>query len=141
MLEESEANNAFGGKPFFIMEPIMDKPELLKNIEFAKALDLVDMVEYQPGQVVSRTFAQNPFLSLTLFAFDKGEGISAHTVSADALVLILDGEATINIDGEIIKATAGQTVAMPAGKPHGLDAEKPFKMLLFVVRPPQKIGL
>lgn len=118
----------------------MDKPELLKNIAFAQALDLAGLVEYQEGQVVSRTFAQNPFLSLTLFAFDQGEGISAHTVPADALVLILDGEAKITIGGEVIMATAGQAVAMPAGKPHALDADKRFKMLLFVIRPAQKIG-
>ncbi|RJX35875.1 MAG: cupin domain-containing protein [Desulfarculus sp.] len=119
----------------------MDKPELLKNIEFAKALDLAGLVEYQPGQVVSRTFAQNPFLSLTLFAFDQGEGISAHTVPADALVLILDGEARITIAGEQIYARTGPVVAMPAGKPHALDAEQRFKMLLVVVRPPQKMSL
>lgn len=118
----------------------MDKPEFLKNIAFAQALDLAGLVEYQEGQVVSRTFAQNPFLSLTLFAFDQGEGISAHTVPADALVLILDGEAKITIGGEVIMATAGQAVAMPAGKPHALDADKRFKMLLFVIRPAQKIG-
>ncbi|MBU1277174.1 MAG: cupin domain-containing protein [Proteobacteria bacterium] len=116
----------------------MEKPELLKNIVFAQPLDLNGLVEYQQGQVVSRTLAQNNFLSLTLFAFEAGEGISAHTVSADALVHIFDGEAEVNIDGQVMTVAAGQVVAMPAGKPHGLTARKRFKMLLTVVRPPQQ---
>ena len=107
---------------------------LIKNIPYAEALNLVEMVDYKEGQVVSRTFAQNPSLSFTLFAFDKGEGISAHTVTADAVVLILDGTATITIGEETIRATTGQAVAMPEGVPHGLKAEERFKMLLFVVR-------
>lgn len=116
----------------------MTKPELLKNIEFAKALDLTGMVEYQPGQVVSRTLAQNPFLSLTVFAFDQGEGISAHTVPADALVQVLDGEAKVTIDGQEYRVGAGQAIVMPQGKPHALDAEQRFKMLLVVVKAPQE---
>ena len=75
-------------------------PELIKNIDMAKVLDFADLVSYQEGQVVSRTLAQNNALSLTLFAFPPGEGISAHTVPADALVQVLDGEAVVTIDGE-----------------------------------------
>ncbi len=107
---------------------------LIKNMPFAQALDLAGLVEYKEGQVVSRTFAQNPHLSFTLFAFEKGEGISAHTVTADAMVLILDGTASITIGGEKISARAGQAVAMPEGVPHSLKAEERFKMVLFVVR-------
>ncbi|MBU1154469.1 MAG: cupin domain-containing protein [Proteobacteria bacterium] len=119
----------------------MDKPELLKNIEFAQPLELNGLVEYQQGQVVSRTLAQNNFLSLTLFAFDTGEGISAHTVSADALVQVIDGEAEVTIDGQVMNLAAGQVVAMPAGKPHALTARKRFKMMLTVVRAPQTVSL
>ena len=107
---------------------------LVKNIPYAQALDLSGLVDYKEGQVVSRTFAQNPHLSFTLFAFEKGEGISAHTVTADAVVLILDGTASITIGEEKIAARAGQAVAMPEGVPHSLLAEERFKMLLFVVR-------
>lgn len=119
----------------------MDKPELIKNIEFAQPLELNGLVEYQQGQVVSRTLAQNNFLSLTLFAFDTGEGISAHTVSADALVQVIDGEAEVTIDGQVMKVAAGQVVAMPAGKPHALTARQRFKMMLTVVRAPQTVSL
>ncbi|BEQ15743.1 cupin domain-containing protein [Desulfoferula mesophila] len=119
----------------------MDKPVLLKNIDFAQPLDLAGLVEYQPGQVVSRTLAQNNFLSLTLFAFDAGEGISAHTVPADALVQVFDGQAEVVIDGQVMNVAAGQVVAMPAGKPHALNARQRFKMVLTVVRPPQTVGL
>ncbi len=107
---------------------------LVKNIPYAQALELAGLVEYKEGQVVSRTFAQNPHLSFTLFAFEKGEGISAHTVTADAVVLILDGKASITIGEKTLTASAGQAVAMPEGVPHGLKAEERFKMLLFVVR-------
>jgi quercetin dioxygenase-like cupin family protein len=119
----------------------MDKEALLKNIPFAQPLVLAEMVAYQPGQVVSRTLAQNAFLSLTLFAFDQGEGISAHSVLADALVLILDGRAAITIGGQAVEASAGQAVAMPEGVPHALQAQERFKMLLFVVKRPQKLSL
>lgn len=113
-------------------------PELIKNIDKAKVLDFADLVQYQEGQVVSRTLAQNNSLSLTLFAFPPGEGISAHTVPADALVQVLDGEASITIDGEKFTVAAGQAIVMPQGKPHALDAVKRFKMLLVVVKAPQQ---
>ena len=119
----------------------MDQETMLKNIPFAQPLDLAGLVDYQPGQVVSRTLAQNPSLSLTLFAFDAGEGISAHTVPADALVVILDGQARVTIGGNAMSVGAGQGVAMPHGVAHALDADQRFKMLLCVVRAPQKLGL
>jgi quercetin dioxygenase-like cupin family protein len=113
-------------------------PELIKNIDMAKVLEFADLVSYQEGQVVSRTLAQNNALSLTLFAFPPGEGISAHTVPADALVQVLDGEALVTIDGEKFKVGAGKAIVMPQGKPHALDAEQRFKMLLVVVKAPQE---
>ncbi len=119
----------------------MDQETMLKNIPFAQPLELAGLVDYQPGQVVSRTLAQNPLLSLTVFAFDAGEGISAHTVPADALVLILDGRARVTIGGQPLEVAAGQCVAMPHGVAHALDASERFKMLLCVVRAPQKVGL
>ena len=112
--------------------------ELIKNIDKSTVLDFADLVTYQEGQVVSRTLAQNNALSLTLFAFPIGEGISAHTVPADALVQVLDGEAKVTIDGQEYRVGAGQAIVMPQGKPHALDAEKPFKMLLVVVKAPQQ---
>ena len=84
--------------------------------------------------MVSRTLAQNKALSLTVFAFDQGEGVSSHTVTADAFVQILEGEAAITIGDRKVRAKAGEVVAMPEGVPHSLKAEKRFKMLLFVIR-------
>lgn len=106
----------------------------IKNIEFSKALSLAQLVEYQAGKVISVTFAQNEAVSITLFAFGQGEGISTHAASGDAMVYILDGKAEITVGSEIINAETGQVVIMPANIPHGLVATDNFKMLLVVVR-------
>lgn len=105
----------------------------IKNIDFKKALLLESLVEYQTGQVVSRTLAQGKPVSLTLFAFDKGEEISSHSSSGDALVYILDGKAEITIGDEKFQLTKGETIVMPAGIPHALFAMEKFKMFLVVV--------
>ena len=112
---------------------IMEK-KFIKNIEFSKTLEMGNLVEYQAGRVVSLTLVQNEGLSLTLFAFAKGEGVSTHSTHGDAMVYILDGEATVTIGDEIIIAHTGQTVVMPSGIPHGVDATENFKMMLIVVK-------
>ena len=112
----------------------MDKPVLIKNITFSEPHNLAGLVDYEEGRVVSRTFAQNSNLSLTLFAFDGGEEISTHTAPGDAMVQVLDGEAVVNIDGEEMTVGAGQVVVMPANIPHSVTAVKRFKMLLTVVK-------
>ena len=112
----------------------MDKPEFIKNIVFSEAQRLVELVDYEQGRVVSRTFAQNPSLSLTLFAFDKGEGVSTHTAPGDALLQVLDGDALVNIDGKEMTVSAGEVVVMPANVPHSVNAVERFKMLLTVVK-------
>ena len=94
----------------------MKSNALIKNIEFAKPLELAGLVDYHDGQVVSLTFAQSPYLSFTLFAFSAGEGLSAHTVAADAFVQILDGEAKITIGEKLLTAHKGQVVVMPQGR-------------------------
>ncbi|AHM57120.1 hypothetical protein EAL2_c18280 [Peptoclostridium acidaminophilum DSM 3953] len=105
----------------------------IKNIDFSKAIEMKSLVEYQEGQVVSRTLAQGKPLSLTLFAFDKGEEISSHSSGGDALVYILDGQAEITIGDEVFSLKEGETIVMPAGIPHALLAQEKFKMLLVVV--------
>jgi quercetin dioxygenase-like cupin family protein len=110
----------------------MDR-KFIKNIEISKALNLANLVDYQPGKVVSLTFAQNEALSLTLFAFAQGEAISTHSAPGDAMVYILDGETEITIGDQKIIAHKGEVVVMPANIPHGLEASKNFKMLLTVV--------
>ena len=117
----------------------MDKQIFIKNIPFSEPQELADLVAYEEGRVVSRTFAQNPALSLTLFAFDAGEGVSTHTAPGDAMVQVLDGEATINIDGKEMTAGPGEVVVMPANVPHAVTAEKRFKMILTVVKQPVTI--
>ena len=110
-------------------------PKILKNIDRSVPLDLRALVTYQPGQIVSRTLAQNKSVSLTLFAFDEGEEISTHESKGDAMVQILDGKAKITIGEGTYFLSAGETVVMPAGVPHALEAVEPFKMLLTVVFP------
>ena len=102
----------------------MPEKQLIKNIEFSQALDLENLVEYQDGQVSSRTFAQNNAMSLTLFAFAEGEGLSTHSASGDAFVQVLDGQATLTIGGEEVTAKRGEVVVMPANVPHSVDAKE-----------------
>jgi quercetin dioxygenase-like cupin family protein len=115
------------------MGTTMEK-HFVKNIEFSKAIDLAGMMEFQPGKVISATFVQNDAVSITLFAFAKGEGLSTHAASGDAMVYILDGTVELTIGGDKVTATKGQMVVMPANIPHALDAVDDFKMLLTVVR-------
>ena len=105
----------------------------IKNIDFSKVIETESLVSYQEGQVVSRTLAQGKSLSLTLFAFDKGEEISSHSSGGDAMVYILDGEAEITVGDGVFYLKKGETIVMPAGVPHALLAKERFKMLLVVV--------
>ncbi|WP_035293337.1 cupin domain-containing protein [Clostridium sp. KNHs214] len=105
----------------------------IKNIDFAKPLEMEALVDYQEGRVISRTLAQGRPLSVTLFAFDKGEEISSHSAGGDAMVYILDGEAEITIGEEKFNVKKGETIVMPAQVPHALLATERFKMLLTVV--------
>ena len=107
---------------------------LIKNIEFSIPLKLATLIEYQSGQIVSMTIAQIPAANITLFSLDKGEGISTHTTSGDAMVQILDGEAEICIGDQVLTVKEGETVIMPSYVPHGLEARKRFKMLLTVIK-------
>ncbi|ATW25465.1 cupin domain-containing protein [Candidatus Formimonas warabiya] len=109
--------------------------KILKNIDFEKVLDMASLVAYQEGQIVSRTLVQNKAVSITLFAFDTGEEISAHESKGDALVYILDGSAFITIAGKAYTIEAGQSIVMPAGIPHAVEAAAQFKMLLTVIFP------
>ncbi len=107
----------------------------IKNIDHESVLNLAKQVEVLKGQVVSRTLAQNKSVSLTLFAFDKGEEISAHESMGDALVHVLEGEGTFTVDGKVHVAKAGEVLVMPSGKPHAVFASQSFKMLLTVIFP------
>ncbi len=100
----------------------------------AKAVNLASLVEYQVGSVVSREVVKKPTGTVTVFAFDAGQGLSEHTAPFDALVYVLDGEAEITIAGKPMAVRAGDTVIMPANQPHALKAIQRFKMLLVMIR-------
>ncbi|MCK4968961.1 MAG: cupin domain-containing protein [Thermoplasmata archaeon] len=100
----------------------------------AQSLGLKDLVDYQDGSVVSRTLIDKPTGTVTLFSFDAGQGLSEHTAPFDAMVNVVDGEAEVMISGEPHTVTEGEMIIMPANKPHALRANKPFKMLLVLVR-------
>lgn len=99
-----------------------------------EALKLVDMVDYQDGSVVSKQIIKKDTGTVTLFAFDKGQGLSEHTVPFDALVYIFDGESEITIDGRPNLVGAGNMIIMPANKSHSIKAMKRFKMLLVMIK-------
>lgn len=99
-----------------------------------KAMDLAAMVDYSDGSIVSKTLVDKKTGTLTVFAFDKGQGLSEHTSPYDATVFVADGEAEVVIGGNKVKAGTGQVVIMPADVPHALRAVKRFKMLLIMIR-------
>ena len=106
---------------------------MMKNYDIATVLTMKEQVAYQSGQVVSKTLAQNDAVSVTLFAFDKGEEISTHESGGDALVLCLDGEGRITVDGVEHILHEGESILMPARHPHAVFGQERFKMLLVVV--------
>ena len=95
---------------------------------------LIDAVEYQKGSVVSKTLIDKKTETVTIFAFEEGQGLSEHTAPFDAVVSILDGEAEVTISGKAHHLKAGEMITMPANKPHALRAIKKFKMLLVMKR-------
>lgn len=105
---------------------------MYKNIEKTKVLTLKDQVEYQKGQVVSKTLVQNELVSMTIFSFDKGEEISSHAAGGDAMVTVLEGKGRFTIGGEVFILNEGETVIMPKSIPHAVYGEEKFKMLLVV---------
>lgn len=107
--------------------------EIMKNISRAEVLVLKDQIDYQNGQVVSKTLVQNKAVSVTLFSFAKGEEISTHESDGDAFVTCLDGIGKITIDGADYLLHEGESIVMPARHPHAVYGEEDFKMLLVVV--------
>ena len=112
----------------------MEKAKQSDKELLAKVADIAEMVKYQDGTVVSRTIIDRPTGTVTLFAFDNGQGLSEHTAPFDALVDILDGKAIITISGKDHHLKVGQAIIMPADEPHALKAEERFKMMLVMIR-------
>ena len=105
---------------------------MYKNIEKQKKISLKDLVEYQEGQVVSKTLVQNSLISMTIFSFDKGEEISTHAAGGDAMVTVLEGTGRFTVGGEVFVLNAGETLIMPKDIPHAVYGEERFKMQLIV---------
>ena len=101
---------------------------------FSKVTHTCSLIEYQKGAVVSRAILDKKAGTVTLFAFDEGQGLSEHTTPYDAMVVILDGEAEVTISSKPIQLKAGEMTIMPANKPHSLKALARFKMLLVMIR-------
>ncbi len=106
-----------------------DKEKML-----GKTLKLSGLVEYQDGSVVSREIINKKTGTVTIFAFDEGQGLSEHSAPFDAMVFIADGEGEITIDGKPNRLKAGDMIIMPAEHPHSVKAIKKFKMLLIMIR-------
>ncbi len=106
----------------------------MKDTLAAQATDLLSLINYQEGSVVSRTLIDKNTGTVTLFAFDKGQGLSEHAASFDALVHVLDGDAEVTITGKPIILRPGEMTIIPANQPHALVAKTRFKMLLIMIK-------
>ena len=107
-----------------------EQPESLT----AKALNIVELVNYQDGSVVSRVILKQKTGNVSLFAFDAGQELSEHTAPFDALATVLEGEVEVTISGSPIRVMAGEMVIIPANQPHALKAISRFKMMLTMIR-------
>ena len=99
-----------------------------------KAKPLGELLEYQDSSIVSRVLLKNNGGTVTLFAFDQGEGLSEHTTPFEALVFVVDGEAEVKIAGEVYSVKSGETITLPANVPHAVRAPARLKMLLTMIR-------
>jgi len=100
----------------------------------SKALRIAGLIGYQKGAVVSRELIRKGTGTVTLFSFDRGQGLSEHTAPFDALVQVFEGEAAITVSGKQHRVRKGELIILPAGKPHSLMASKRFKMMLIMIR-------
>jgi quercetin dioxygenase-like cupin family protein len=105
-----------------------------KSVDKAVVANIGGLVEYQNGSVVSRTIIDKKTGTITVFAFDAGQGLSEHVAPYDALIEVLDGEAEVIISGKSYQLGPGQMIILPAKKPHALRATRKFKMILTMIR-------
>lgn len=105
---------------------------MYKNVEKQKTIKLKELVDYQDGQVVSKTLVQNDKVSMTVFSFAEGEEISTHAAGGDAMVTVLEGRGRFTVGGEVFRLSEGETLIMPKDIPHAVYGETKFKMQLTV---------
>ncbi len=132
-----------GNKPYKLNFSVVNKIKnqkkgenlmFIKNFDQGKVVTLKDQVAVESGTIVSKTLVNGDSLTMTLFAFDAGQGVSTHSAPGDAFVVCLEGEAEIELNGEKLFIHEGESLIMPAGAPHALKAVKQYKMLLTVVK-------
>jgi len=111
-----------------------ETPSSPKGLPAAHVAQVLELVHYQEGAVVSREVEKKSTGSVTIFAFDEGQGLSEHTAPFDALVHVIDGEVEINLAGNPHRLRSGEMILMPAGQPHALKALSRFKMILTMIR-------
>jgi quercetin dioxygenase-like cupin family protein len=104
------------------------------KVALGETVNVAGLIDYAPGAVVSREVLRKGTGTVTVFAFDEGQGLSEHTAPFDALVNVLDGEAEVIIAGKPHMVKAGELIIMPANEPHALNALQPFKMMLVMIR-------
>ena len=107
---------------------------MIRNVPSEKPVLLKDIINIRENQIISKVLTDSEHIHMTVLAFDAGEGVSSHAVPGDALVVVLEGEAIITIDGRENHVGAGDSVVMPAGIPHAVKALTKYKMLLTVVK-------
>jgi quercetin dioxygenase-like cupin family protein len=105
-----------------------------KLLETSKSFDLKKLIEYSKDSIVSRTIAESKAGTLTVFAFDKGQGLSEHSAPFDAIVQVIDGKGEFEIGGKPVKVPTGQILIMPANVAHAVKAASKFKMLLTMIK-------
>ena len=105
---------------------------MYKNIQKQASLKLKDLVDYQEGQVVSKTLVQNDSVSMTIFSFDQGEEISTHAAGGDAMVTVLEGTGRFTVSGEVFHLNEGETLVMPKDIPHAVYGVERMKFQLVV---------
>jgi quercetin dioxygenase-like cupin family protein len=108
----------------------MNKETFEKSIAYS----VLDSIAYSAGSIVSKQISKTTGGNITLFAFDKGQGLSEHTAPFDALVMVLDNEAHVAVNKVPTVLRSGEMMVLPANVPHALNAEKPFKMMLVMLR-------
>ena len=111
-----------------------DAGESARKALIGRAAELAGLVNYQEGAIVSKTIVEKKTGTVTLFAFDEAQGLSEHTAPFDALVCILDGEATVTVSGKSHQVKKGEAILMPANEPHALEGPGRFKMMLTMIR-------
>ena len=109
-------------------------PQFIRDVNMPEVQTLADLLQYQDGSIVSRVLLKNNGGTVTLFAFDEEEGLSEHTAPFDALVVVLDGNAHVEISGKGYEVSTGETILLPANQPHAVKATTRFKMLLTMIR-------